>query len=180
MKMPHNANMRQHRFFINVPDKQSNVQTSWRAVALCPVTSRHMMMCSRRITWKEERMGLESSTGRQKKRNKSVKRKCTEHIQTGRSLRSLLGTLTLQFLQLHESFVRVFLCFLQIPSLHGMHDCHLKQKKFSSLRVSFKSKISPNSAEFSSSTPENPSKHNLPTHPIDTSMSMSCVCLYSC
>lgn len=37
--------------------------TSCSAVALCPVTSRHMMMCSSRITWKEDRMGLQSSTG---------------------------------------------------------------------------------------------------------------------
>lgn len=36
--------------------------TSCSAVALCPVTSLHMMMCSSRITWKEDRMGLQSST----------------------------------------------------------------------------------------------------------------------
>lgn len=36
--------------------------TSCSAVALCPVTSLHIMMCSSRITWKEDRMGLQSST----------------------------------------------------------------------------------------------------------------------
>lgn len=38
--------------------------TSCRAVALCPVTSLHMMMCSNKITWNEDRMGLQSSTGK--------------------------------------------------------------------------------------------------------------------
>lgn len=37
--------------------------TSCSAVALCPVTSLHIMMCSSRITWKEDKIGLQSSTG---------------------------------------------------------------------------------------------------------------------
>lgn len=40
--------------------------TSWSAVALCPVTRRHMMMCSNKITWKDDKIGLQSSTGREK------------------------------------------------------------------------------------------------------------------
>lgn len=36
--------------------------TSCKAVALCPVTSLHMMICSSRMTWNVDRMGLLSST----------------------------------------------------------------------------------------------------------------------
>lgn len=35
-------------------------------MALCPVTRRHMMMCSNKITWKDDKIGLQSSTGRKK------------------------------------------------------------------------------------------------------------------
>lgn len=45
------------------PSSCSELTTSCSAVALWPVTRRHMMMCSSRITWKDDRMGLQSSTG---------------------------------------------------------------------------------------------------------------------
>lgn len=40
----------------------SRWRTSCKAVALCPVTSRHMMICSSSMTWNVDRMGLLSST----------------------------------------------------------------------------------------------------------------------
>lgn len=40
----------------------THMHTSCSAVALWPVTSRHMMMCSKRMTWKDDRIGLQSST----------------------------------------------------------------------------------------------------------------------
>ena len=62
--------------------------TSCKAVALCPVTSRHMMMCSRRMTWNVGRMGLLSSTVTQ----------CIPNITTPH-----MTTLYLQIIKLHTN-----------------------------------------------------------------------------
>lgn len=56
--------------------------TSCSAVALWPVTSLHMMMCSSRMTWKVERMGLQSNTEtweiQIKKRTQTSGAKCSK------------------------------------------------------------------------------------------------------
>lgn len=55
------------------PGKGRNpVFTSCSAVALCPVTRRHMMMCSNKITWNDDRIGLQSSTAKGTEGNLSV------------------------------------------------------------------------------------------------------------
>ena len=70
-----NLNTESTRHNLKLPSKSSNDlmafqslgcysrwRTSCKAVALCPVTSRHMMICSSRMTWNVDRMGLLSST----------------------------------------------------------------------------------------------------------------------
>lgn len=48
--------------------------TSCKAVALWPVTSRHIIICSSRMTWKVERMGLQSNT--ENKKMLTIYQKC--------------------------------------------------------------------------------------------------------
>lgn len=44
--------------------KKDHQHTSCNAVALWPVTSLHMIICSSRMTWKVDRIGLQSNTNR--------------------------------------------------------------------------------------------------------------------
>lgn len=130
--------------------------TSCKAMALCPVTSRHMIMCSSRITWNVERMGLLSSTltNTHMKCGSTwlgayishstwchqqwkliidgyVRTTCRQDV--GVEMQPDCSELTLQLLQLHQSFVCVFLRFLQVTCLHRVHhrdlDVLTKRKK---------------------------------------------------
>lgn len=64
---PHNFISTELKKWKNKKIPHSNTEvgvglTSCSAIALWPVTRRHMMMCSSRMTWNDERMGLQSNT----------------------------------------------------------------------------------------------------------------------
>lgn len=57
--------------------KKDRQHTSCNAVALWPVTSLHMIICSSRMTWKVERIGLQSNTDTYQKNTKTSNFTCS-------------------------------------------------------------------------------------------------------